>query len=204
MTFLESRIDTKITAGAKSIVRWNRDKAYTKSGHLSQQFNWSNAKHELDLSHGIRTREDFQTVLDFFYVVMAGGYTGFRVKDWRDYTASQTNSNLTFITGSTWQLQRKHTAGSGTYLRNITKPVASTAVVKRTKSGVVTTASASVDYTTGIATISGHTTGDTYTWEGEFDVPMTFVDDVWTSELEAGTVALWVSSQPIMLEEIRI
>ena len=32
----------------------------------------------------------------------------------------------------------------------------------------------SIDTATGIATISGHVSGDTYNWAGEFDVPVTF------------------------------
>jgi uncharacterized protein (TIGR02217 family) len=158
----------------------------------------------MDVSHGVRSAADYQTLLDFFYVVMFGAYSGFRVKDWRDYQATQANSMLTFITGSTWQLQRKHTAGAVSYLRNITKPVSATVVVKRTRSGVVSTASASIAYDTGIATIAGHAGGDTYTWEGEFDIPMTFVSDEWAGDLEVSTINLHVVSQPILLEEIRL
>jgi uncharacterized protein (TIGR02217 family) len=204
MAFLEQRLDSKITHGAKSTVRWSRQKAYTGSGKLAQQFNWADAKHEMDVSHGVRSRTDYQTVLDFFYVVMAGAYEGFRVKDWRDFQATQTNSTLTFITGSTWQLQRKHTAGAVSYLRNIKKPVTGTVIVYRTRTAVVTTASATIDYTTGIATIAGHTSGDTYTWEGDFDIPMTFVNDEWTADLEVSTANLHMISQPILLEEIRL
>lgn len=205
MTFLDSRLDARITAGAKSTVKASRIKVYTASGHLSQQFNWSTAKHTMDVSHGVRSRADYQTLLDFFYVVMFTPYTGFRVKDWRDYTATQDNSILTFITGSTWQLQRKHTVASVSYLRDIKKPVASTVVVKRTRSAVVSTvAGATVDYATGIVTIGDHVSGDTYTWEGEFDVPMTFVNDEWAGDLEVSTQNLHVMSDQILLEEIRL
>lgn len=203
MAFLDQRLDSRITHGAKSTVRWRREKAYTGSGKLVQAFKWANAKHEMDVSHGVRTREAFQTVLDFFYVVMAGAYEGFRVRDWRDYQATQTNSTLTFITGTTWQLQRKHTAGAVSYLRGISKPVASTVVVYRTRSSVVTTATASIDYATGIATISDHVADDTYTWTGDFDIPMTFVNDDWTADLEVDMHNLYLTSQPILLEEIR-
>ncbi len=205
MAFLESpRLDAKITADAKSVVRWKRDKAYTASGKLAQDFRWAHAKHEMDVSHGLRTRADFQTLLDLFYVVFAGAYEGFRVKDWRDFRATQDNSTLTFITGSTWQLQRKHTAGAASYLRDIKKPIGATVTVYRTRSAVISTASATIDDTTGIATISGHVGGDTYTWAGEFDIPMTFVNDDWTGDLMVNTESLWVMSEPILLEEIRL
>jgi hypothetical protein len=65
--------------------------------------------------------------------------------------------------------------------------------------------SPSIDYTTGIVTISGHTGGDTYTWAGDFDVPVAFADDA-MDDIEltgmAGAEFLGVSS--INLEEIRL
>lgn len=204
MAFLESpRLDSKITRGARSIVKWKRDKAYTASGKLSQDFRWANAKHQIDLSHGLRSNADYQTVLDFFYVVMANAHEGFRVKDWRDFIATQANSSMTLITGSTYQLQRRHAAGASVYLRAIKKPVVGTVTVYRTRAAVVTTATASIDHTTGIATISGHVGGDTYTWAGEFDIPMTFVSDEWVSELEVNLDNLHIISPEIMLEELR-
>ena len=89
MTFLDTRLDSKITHGARSCVRWSRLKAYTGSGKLQQTFNWANAKHEMDVSHGLRSRADYQTVLDLFYVIMAGGYVGFRLIPgrWPGYVA---------------------------------------------------------------------------------------------------------------------
>lgn len=98
---------------------------------------------------------------------------------------------------------RRHLFGGIEYLRSIKKPCASPAsTVYRTRSGSTTLISATVDTTTGIATISGHVVGDTYTWAGEFDVPVTFVDDEWTSSLEVNTQNLHVMSQSIKLEEL--
>ena len=74
----------------------------------------------------------------------------------------------------------------------------------RTRAGVVTTASAAIAYTTGVATITGHVGGDTYTWTGEFDVPVTFSDDEWTGSLEVNTENLFVMSGAIKLEEVRL
>ena len=55
-----------------------------------------------------------------------------------------------------------------------------------------------------VATISGHTSGDTYSWTGEFDVPVTFTDDEWIAEMRGYTERLFMSSLPIKLEEIRV
>jgi uncharacterized protein (TIGR02217 family) len=205
LPFLENRIDPKITQGAQGgpyVV--GRTKRYGASGSLTQNFIASMPMHRYDLSHGVRSREDFQSVLDAFYVVMFTPYAGLRYKDWRDFKATQANSKLTLITGATYQLQRKHLFGGVTVLRDIKKPVTGTVVVYRTRSGSVTTATASIDYTTGIATISDHAGGDSYAWAGEFDVPVTFTDDEWTASLEiANDATAWMTSGAIKLEEIR-
>jgi uncharacterized protein (TIGR02217 family) len=204
MTFLEQRLDTKITHGASGGPTVpGRTKTYLPNGKLYQDFTASTGIHRYDVSHGVRSRADFQAVLDLFYVVMFTPYEGFRFKDWRDYQGLQTNTRLRLIAGSTWQLQRRHVFGGVEFLRDITKPVASTVTVWRTRSAVVSAAIAVVDYTTGIVTITGHVDGDTYTWTGEFDMPVTFTDDTWVGDLEVNTVNLWVTSNPIKLEEIR-
>lgn len=202
MAFLDAQLDPLITQGCRMTVEFSRTKVYTMGGKLSQAFNWSNPKHSIDLSWRARPKEEYQLLLDFFYVVMANAATGFRVKCWSDFTLTKTNSTLTFISGTDWQIQRMHAAGAATYLRNITKPVADSVSIYRTRSGVESLAAATVDETTGIAAIVGHAGGDTYTATGEFDLPMTFSDDKWVSNLQATTADLWLSPDPILLEEL--
>jgi uncharacterized protein (TIGR02217 family) len=205
-TFLEARLAETVSAGAVGGPRiTGRKKTYLPNGTLFQNFIATKAIHFYDLSPALRSAADFQTLLDAFYIVMLTPYVGFRFKDWRDFTATQANSRCTSIDGSTtlFQLQRVHTFGSITYLRDIKKPCASPApVIKRTRASVVTTASATVDTTTGVATVAAHVGGDTYTWEGEFDVPVTFVDDEWTGSLEVSTSDLHVQAAAIKLEEL--
>jgi uncharacterized protein (TIGR02217 family) len=197
MAFLESRLDTKITHGCSFYIdQPNRTMLRRSGGKLKQIFGASLPIHRCDLSHGVRSRADFQTILDLFYVVMFTPYEGFRVKDWRDFIATATNSALELVSGSDYQLQRKHTFGGVTFLRDITKPVAST--VKVYNASNVELAS-TVDYETGIATV----TGTPAYWTGEFDIPMTFSDNTWTGTLEVHTNNLHVSSSPIRLEEVR-
>lgn len=203
-TFLEARLSTKITAGATGGPRvLGRQKAYLPNGRMVQNFVAAVPLHEFDVSHGLRAKADFQTVLDIFYVVMFTPYSGFRFRWEADCLATQANSRLTFLTGATYQLQRVHTFGGATVLRDIKKPVSATVIVYRTRSAVVSVATASIDYTTGIATISGHAGGDTYTWEGQFDLPVTFIDDTWVGSLEVNTANLHVQSAPIKLEEVK-
>lgn len=197
MAFLEQRLDTKITRGCSfHIDQPNRTMLRRSGGKLKQVFGASLPIHRCDLSHGIRSRDDFQQVLDLFYIVMFTPYEGFRVKDWRDFLATATNSAVELVSGTNYQLQRKHTFGGVNFLRDITKPVSGTVQVY---SGANALLPATVDYETGIATV----TGTPAYWTGEFDMPMTFSDNTWTGTLEVHTNNLHVSSSPIRLEEVR-
>lgn len=204
MAFLEQRLSTRIEQGASggpSVP--GRTKSYTPSGKLRQNFVASAPIHRFDVSHGLRQAADYQAVLDIWYIVNFTPYEGFRFRDWRDYRATAANSRCTLITGSTYQLQRVHSYGGVELLRPIYKPVAGV-VITRNRSGAFSTASHTLDTTTGIATISGHVAGDTYTWAGEFDLPVTFSEDSWVSTLEGAAPNLIIVNQSIPLEEIRL
>lgn len=202
MAFLEERISDAVMRGSRGGPRGSRLKTYAANGRLVQAFQRSAPLHGYDLSYGIRTLEDFEEIRAFFYVVMFTPYEGFRARDWNDYLLDQTNSSLTFISGSTWQICRKYTVGAVSYLRTLTK-IAGSPVIKRDRGGTITTATASVDLNTGIATITGHVGGDTYTCEGEFDVPVTFEDDALDQVEWDGTVEYPLQGLPsIKLEEL--
>lgn len=198
LDFLEQRIDAKITRGCQAgIMVPGRVKRYTPSrGMVAQNFTASMPKYTFDLSHGVRTRADFHTVLDAFVIVMFTPYCGLRVKLWSDFVADSTNSALTLISGTTWQLQRKHVFGGQTFKRNIYKPCASPAVVVYNAGG---------SPLTGVTdTVTGQWTGTgtpSY-WTGEFDLPMTFKNDEWTHTVEVHTNNLHVISGQILMEEI--
>lgn len=202
MAFLEQRISDAVMRGSRGGPRASRRKAYLPGGRMQQSFLRTRALHGYDLSYGIRTAADFEEIRAFFYVVMFTPYEGFRARDWNDYLLTQANSTLTFISGSTWQIGRVYSVGAVDFVRTITK-IAGTPVIKRDRGGAITTASATVDPDTGIATISGHVGGDTYTCEGEFDVPVTFEDDVLDQIELDGTVDLPLQALPsIRLEEL--
>lgn len=204
LAFLEARIDDAVTRGMQSTPTVpGRVKHYTPAGALSQNYVASLPIHRYELSHGVRTAAQYQAILDLFYVVHFTPYAGFRLRDWRDYRLTQTNSRLVFVSGSDWQIHRVHTFGGVEFLRPIHKPETGIAI-KRKRSGSVSTATATVATTTGIATISGHVEGDTYSAEGTFDMPVTFTDDEWSADLIGGEPGRHVVvSGQIKLEEVR-
>lgn len=204
MAFLEDRLNPAIGRSPTGGPVGARLKAYA-GGRLQQSFLRSRSLQRYDISNGIKTAAAFEEVRALFYVVMFEGYAGFRFKDWSDYTLTQTTSTLKLIAGSTWQIHRRYTAGITTHDRKIEKTVAATVTVYRTRAGAVSTASATVDHTTGVATITGHTAGDTYTCEGQFDVPVTFLDDALDNiRLDGVLNNLLIDLPSITLEEIRL
>lgn len=212
MAFLEQRLDTRVERGAAGrLTNRGRVKVYTGSGKLNQAFKWSAGLTEWDISFGIKTMAQFESSRALWYVVNFTPYDGFLFRDWSDYIATQENTRLTALTATTWQLQRVYSFAGIEHLRAIKKPAAGP-VVYRTRASVTTVASlASVDTTTGIATIplevvgddGGHVSGDTYTWAGTFNVPVTFVTNDFPLELEMTSAGPAVT-QSIKVEELRL
>lgn len=206
LPFLDAQIDDAIARGMESTPTVpGRLKVYSSTGELSQNFTTSLPIHRFNLSHGIKTVAQFQAIIDLWYVVnfgSAGPYCGFLLKDWRDYKLTQSNSRLTAV-ASTWRINRVHSYGGAEFVRPIYKPTAGV-VIKRTRSAVVTTATATVDPTTGLVTITGHTGGDTYTAEGTYCLPVTFSDDQWSAKIDGSVVNLVAVTGDINLEEIRL
>jgi uncharacterized protein (TIGR02217 family) len=203
MAFYEHRLPIDVNRRTRGGPGMPRTKVRVESGRLTQVFRRSKVLSTYDLSYSMRRVADFERVRAMFYIVMGTPYQGFRIRDWHDYQLTQANSVLTFITGSTWQIYRRYSEGPAYFDRIIQKPVDASVVVYRTRSAVVSTASATVDSTTGIATISGHVGGDTYTCTGLFDVPVTFADDTMDGiEIDGFEGDLLQALPSVPLEEI--
>ena len=206
MSFFEQRLDERISFGARGGPMWRTQRVVTLSGRRWVDRQWSYPLHRYNVAHAIKTNADFEAIRAFFYTV-SGSYDGFRFKDWADFTATRTNSRLVVAAGSPteWQLNRVYAVGSREFLRPIAKPCATPSpVVYRTRGGSTTVASATVDTTTGLATIVGHVLGDTYTWAGEFDVPVAFADDAMQAEIvDHGPEDYLIRWDSIVVEELR-
>jgi uncharacterized protein (TIGR02217 family) len=180
MAVLEARIATGVRRGSSGGPATKRNKVYDAAGRLKgQQFLRTKPLHKYRFDFGTKLLDDADAIRNFFYVVMFSDppYEGFRVRDWNDYQLDQSKSSLTLITGAIYQINRVYTAGPASVLRPVYRTEAGTETIYRTRSGVVTVASAVVDPNTAQATISGHASGDTYTCDANFDIAVTFSDD---------------------------
>jgi uncharacterized protein (TIGR02217 family) len=182
MSFFEDRFPPCISLRARGGPMWSTSTTTLLSGKTFSNRNFVYPIHSYDVAQAVKTNSDFEEVRAFFYVVY-GAFDGFRYKDWTDYKVTHANGRLTLVSGSNYQMFRRYQFGVRTFDRQIQKPVGGTVVVHRTRSGVVTTATASVNTATGVVAITGHVSGDTYTWAGEFDVPVKFQTDLLDAEV---------------------
>jgi uncharacterized protein (TIGR02217 family) len=121
-SFDEVRFPPSISFGATGGRKFSTNVIILSSGYEARNQNWSPARAEYDISTGIKTKADID-VIAFFYA-RAGRARGVRFKDWKDYQA--TNEPVVSIGGGNFQLVKRYTSGSITYVRTITKPVTGT------------------------------------------------------------------------------
>lgn len=172
MPFIEQRLLDCVSYGTQGGPTWSTRKVGLKSGIVRRNATRSRPLYRFTVLYNNLSAEHHEDVIDAFNACRGGLYS-FRLKDWSDFVAT---SELFPVTGTgspqTLQLSKNYTFSTETVARPIHKPVAGTVVV--TANG--TPISASVDYTTGMATFTA-TNGHVLRWSGEFDVPVMFAND---------------------------
>lgn len=204
MAFLEQRLSSRIERGATGgPTNRGRRLVRTGAGKLVQVFSWALPRREYTVSHGVLGANERQALRDLWYVVNFTPYEGFRFRDWADFTATQGSSRLALIGGTDFQLQRVYAYAGSEHLRKIVKPNSGVVIWRTRGPSTTVAAGAVVSTTTGVVSIADHQAGDAYTWEGQFDVPVTFSGDEWVEQLEAVASDGVIATMPqVKLEEI--
>lgn len=195
MSFFEELFPKRISINASGGPAFSTQETMQPNGFRATKRQRLLPLHEFEISHAVRDNVSFEQLRAWFYVV-SGRFDGFRFEAPDDYIVTREKSSLTLITGSIYQLNRIYTVGARTFTRPIYKPKAAPAVVVYDAGG--TPLSASVDTTTGRATVSGTPA----TWAGQFDVPVAFASDEAVFGLFGGPSML-VEWPSIRLREIR-
>ena len=172
--FHNVRFPEDISYGSSGGPGFNTSIIDLASGHEQRNINWSLARAKYDAQYGIKTREEMEQVLDFFYARRGRAY-GFRFKDWMDFRIERQSIGVAGPTNVLQTYKRYEPLTAYFYDRPILKIVPGT--VSLWANGVPQ-ASNRVNTDTGIvntATLSGQT----IEIECEFDVPVRFdVDDI--------------------------
>lgn len=193
MSFKETpRFPDGLSAGSKYGPAYSTGKAYNLGGFRAANRNWSMPLYEGDVGYAVKDQDDLDDLLAFFHG-MAGGYDGFRFKNWNDYTATGSEGTVVQLTSTTWQMYKTYTYGALTPTRKIVKPV----------SGIVVSGGGtySVDTTTGIITAIGSPLVDATGWTGEFDDPVEFTTDKMLPSWISFELYEWTS---IPIRELRL
>ncbi len=196
MSFLETpRFPDEIAAWAVGGRGFMTTVVETYGGDEYRNSAWSQARGEWDFADGLRTADAMsstlaQKLLRNMFMVARGQLNAFRFKDYSDYT-DEGGGIFAMLTATTFQMYKHYTRGALSYDQIIQKPVSATVVVTG-GSG------ASVDYTTGIVTVSS---GTPTSWTGQFDIPVRFGGDMPKNGLDpSGALYNW---QGIKLIEVR-
>lgn len=192
-TFIETpRFPEDISYGSSGGPEFKTHVFEGHSGVEQRQAAWTVARARYDVSYGIRDTTDMDTVRAFFYNCH-GRASGFRFKDWSDYTLTAEPIGTGDGVEVAFQIIKTYTVGSETYVRNITKPIAGIQVFR---DGVEATLGAqyTIDTTTGIITFGSAVTDTVVvTVTGEFDVPVRFDVDQLTAKHEGFETEAWDS-----------
>lgn len=182
MAFIENpRFPEDISFGVSFGPEFSTSIADNQSGNEFRNRNRIRGKCVGECSHALKTQTQLNSLLKFFRA-MGGRFHGFRFKDWSDYQCDVTDSLMieTEPDSEQYQMYKVYEAAIGfSEIRKISKPVVGQVQVFRTRDTVTTdiTGTSSVNFTTGVVTVTGNEEGDVYTWSGEFDVPCRFDTD---------------------------
>lgn len=154
MAFHDVRFPEEISYGSRGGPGFNTTVLVLSSGAEKRNINWQRTRAKYDVSHGVKSREDMDELLAFFYARYGRAHS-FRFKDWADYQLSTQIIGVGDNSETDFQITKTYVSDAYTYVRNITKPVSGTLTgvtvdaVAQTEGGDYT-----VDYETGIITFS--------------------------------------------------
>lgn len=162
---------------------------------------WANALRDYDFGFIPMIPEDWRKVESIFEVTKGGAY-GFLMKDPKDsYTATGVATELS---AGVYQLWNRYIEPVSSRFsdRKITRPILAGFVIKTSGAPIT---SYTLDVETGQITIPSAPAASTLTWVGNFYVPVHFVNDELTWELNKGGpyAGRLTSSQSALLREVR-
>jgi uncharacterized protein (TIGR02217 family) len=156
-----------IVAEATAGPMFSTDIVELDSGSESRNANWGQAKWKGEVRVSAKEMESKgRRLLAFFRAVGAGMFGKFRVRDWSDYNAQDSEGVFLPIDATHFQAYKSYAFSSATHERKITRLRATPTVTGGT--------SPVWDLDTGILTVSG---GSPTGWTGLFDVPARFDAD---------------------------
>jgi len=121
MTYCTTRFPIGISQHATGGPVWQTSVGRVDSGVEYRNTAWSLGLARYEVAHAVRTKADFDILLNFFMSV-GGRLHTFPFKDWADYAATASQGVFAMLTSTTFQAYKRYTTGGLTYNRKIVKP----------------------------------------------------------------------------------
>lgn len=182
MSFHNEQFPTDVSWGSRGGPGYFTNIIELDSGIEERVARRSRARRRYDVSYGIRRYSQLASLVSF-YIGRKGPASGFRYKDWSDFTTNSDGQSAQAFTDQTigtgdgttkvFQMVKRYQSGSQTEVRNLTKLVASSLLIG--VNGTLQTSGWTVDDDTGLITFTtAPTSGHTITGGCQFDVPVRF------------------------------
>lgn len=195
MSFHNVQFPTNISYGSRGGPGYFTNIVELDSGIEERVARRSRARRRYDVSYGLKSYSDLLSLISF-YIARKGPASGFRYKDWTDFTSAEQGNTTQAFTDQTigtgdgttkvFQLVKRYQSGSQTEVRKITKPVEDSVLVG--VNGSLSGSGWTVDYDTGLLTFTtAPTSGHSITSGFQFDTPVRFgaeVDESLTLNVE--------------------
>lgn len=172
-------------------------------GYELRNKNMSAPLRDYTLAFPPKLKSGYDDLLDFMEVIAEGMANSWLLVDPFDYSATSTEGILTLLAGSpqtAYQAYKRRIVGAYSKDRIIQKLRSGTVTVY--DNGVLKGSGVSIDYTTGIFTITSGT--GPFTWAGEFCVPVRFAEDPMKAAIIDKGSELIVSWRSIPVVEVRL
>lgn len=195
--FYDIQFPTDIAYGAVGGPEFFTDIITSSSGFEQRNINWLKARHRYNLAPAIKSKEQLEYLLKFFYLSM-GKAIGFRFKDWSDYQLLKQKIAVGDGKAKEFQLIKTYNYLDYQTIRKISKPVLNT--VKVYSNGQLV--NPRIDHQSGLIIFVEAPIKDIIIEaEAEFDVPVRFDTDYLATSIENYAV---YSHHEIALVEIKL
>lgn len=180
MAFIDARFPEKIAYSAEFGPSFRTDCVAVDSGQEQRNQKWERSLLRANVGHVNKTLDETIELDTFFRAVAKGKLNSFRVKDWKDYSATVATGKAISIASSPatrFQLVKRYSVAGQLEDRYITKPVSGTISIY--VSGVLKSSPAdyTLDLSTGILVFALAQSASNITWAGQFDIEARFDTD---------------------------
>ncbi len=199
-SFIETRFPDDIAYGSTGGPEFSTNIAMTQNGYEQRNINWSDARAQYNVSHGIKNEEQLRELLSFFRARF-GRAIGFRFKDWTDYIIKNQIIAIADGQGREFQINKIYNSGSSSYTRIITKIVTSTLFVSI--NDIAQEGAYTIDLNSGILLFDNPPASSAeIVISCEFDVPVRFDTDQLSASIDGYGTNSWRNIRLIEIKDI--